>query len=196
MQVNKEDITKQLYRAYNARGIISPSGAAGISPIITVGPGAHPSHATQITGIMSLSITAGAAVTGAIGLIVPSTQPGVLVVVTDIKVYSPSLAGWAGLLDGPTAEVDYAPNQNTTCLNTQNRPSNLTGLFWGFSNAAITPAIGTQFGGGAFAAAAESGCRSTPIVLTAGFGIVVHPGTNNLSWGADIRFEVFEQTPT
>lgn len=196
MQVNKEDITKQLYRIYNARGIIAPSGAAGISPIVTVGPGAHPSHATQITGIMSLSITAGAAVTGVIGLIVPSTQPGVIVVVTDLKVYGPALSGWVGLLDGPTAEVDYPPNSNTACLNTQNRPSNLTGLFFGYSNSAITPGIGSQFAGGAFANAGESVCRSTPIVLTAGFGIIVHPGTNNLSWGADIRFEVFEQTPT
>lgn len=197
MQVNREDVTKQLYRAYNARGLVTTSGAANLSPVLTVGAGAHPSLATQQMGVMTSLITAVGAFTGGIGLIVPKGA-GVLAVVTDLFVIGSGAAAatYEVLLDGPNADVDYPPTQFPTNANTQNQAQVTSPFFWGFITTGTTPNFGNQIGIIGLPAASSGRIIAPPIVLMPGWGIVVRCNTNTLIWGSDIRFEAFELSPT
>lgn len=196
MQVNAESITKQLFRAYNARGVVSPGGATGLSPVFMIGGAAHPSIATQFSAVVSQTVIAGAAVTGGAGLIVPANAQGQLAVVTDISVAPSATVGFYEILiDGPTADTDYVPTVFPTNLNTQNIAKATVPFFWGYLTNTVTPVTGVV-AGLMVAGSAQQRFSTPPFVLTAGWGIVVKSNTNNLTYGVDIRFEVFEQTPS
>lgn len=189
MEIWAELIQREMQRLYDLTTPVSASGSSSVSPVHTVGPGAHPAiSAVQRFSFSSGNIVAGAAKNGTIALVVPAAEVRI-VVITAIVISGQNGNAYEITLNSNTGLV---PNALTAIpLNKRNNPLN-AGPNFGFTSTTTAGFVGDQIGFVEVAATLNHSFQGCPIVLVPGTDVSVGCVAAAQTFAVDFFFETYQ----
>lgn len=192
-EVWSPDVSQELQRQYDLTVAVQATGAVGLSPVFNVGPGADAAISRTQSFGLHVNVAAGAAVTGAAGIVVPSTDSRVVVirgVNMDCGTANQFLL-FPVIPLGSLIETTFAPTLALMPTNLRNFITAL-GPVMGFVSTTTSPAASGVIDSVRMAAATSLPWHRRYVVLVPNTAFLVLVNGNNTNYNVDFEVDVFQ----
>lgn len=188
------DISQEIQRAYDLTTAINASGSTSLSPVYNVGPGADAGITRTQSFALHSNVVAGAAVTGGMGIVIPSTDSRVAVVRSinfDAATAASQILIFLLIPLGTLIEATFAPTLQLMPTNLRNFP-NALGPTLGFTTNTTSPPASGIIDSCKVGTNLSTTWHRRYAVIVPNTALMVIVNANNVNYNVDIELDLYQ----